>query len=136
VHALAEKAAAHKKQDSQPDPTEKTAAAVSKHVFDHSLTRQEKKTAGPLVHYAFGTAMGAMYGVAVETMPAAQTGFGSVFGVAVWLGAHVLAVPALGLSEPVTKSALSKEAGEFGAHLVYGTASEGVRRAIRSFVLR
>jgi hypothetical protein len=48
----------------------------------------------------------------------------------------VLVVPALGLSEPVTKSPMSTEAGEFGAHLVYGTVSEGLRRAVRSYVLR
>jgi putative membrane protein len=135
VHTLAQKATRQKRED-QPDPTEKTAAAVSENVFDHKLTEQEKKAAGPLVHFLFGTAVGAVYGIAAETMPAVRTGFGSLFGTAVWLGAHVLAVPGLGLSEPVTKSPLSKEAGEFAAHLVYGTTSEGLRRAIRSYVLR
>ena len=135
VHSLAQKAAPRKKED-QPDPTEKTADAVSKNVFNHDLTRQEKKIAAPVVHYLFGTTVGAIYGVAAETIPAVRTGFGSLFGAAVWLGAHVLVVPALGLSEPVTKSPLSQEAGEFGAHLVYGTAAEGVRLAMRAYVLR
>jgi uncharacterized membrane protein YagU involved in acid resistance len=59
-----------------------------------------------------------------------------LFGAAIWLDAHVIAVPALGLSEPVTNSPMSSEAREFGAHLVYGTVSEGLRHAMRSYVLR
>jgi len=135
VHALAQKASPSKKKQ-EVDPTEKIAAAVSKNVLDHTPTRQEKKAAAPVVHYLFGAAMGGAYGVAAETIPAVRTGFGSLFGAAVWLGAHVIAVPALGLSAPVTKSPISTEAGEFGAHLVYGTVSEGLRRAMRSYVLR
>ena len=135
VYALSQKTDPRKRQD-RPDPTEKTAAAVSRNLFGHSLTRQERKTAGPVVHYLFGTTVGAIYGVAVETIPAVRTGFGSLFGAAVWLGAHVLVVPALGLSDPITKSPLNQEAGEFGAHLIYGTVSEGLRLAMRSYVLR
>jgi uncharacterized membrane protein YagU involved in acid resistance len=135
VHALVQKASPPRKKQVE-DPTEKVATSVSKNVLDHTLTRREKKAAGPVVHYLFGTAVGAVYGVAAETIPAVRTGFGSLFGAAVWLGAHVIAVPALGLSEPVTKSPMTQEAGEFGAHLVYGTVSEGLRRAMRSYVLR
>jgi putative membrane protein len=135
VHALAQKAGPPKKKREE-DPTEKVAAAVSENVLDHTLTRREKKAAAPVVHYIFGTAVGAAYGVAAETIPAVRTGFGSLFGAAVWLGAHVIVVPALGLAEPVTKSPMTQEAGEFGAHLIYGTVSEGLRRAMRSYVLR
>src|SRR5579864_2915278 len=135
VHALAQKASPAKKNQ-VADPTEKVAAAVSKNLFDHTPTRREKKAAAPVVHYLFGAAVGAIYGVAAEVIPAVRTGFGSLFGTGVWLGAHVLVVPALGLAEPVTKSPLSQEAGELGAHLVYGTVSEGLRRAVRSYVLR
>ena len=135
VHALAQKASPPKKKQ-EVDPTEKVAAAISKNVLNHTPTRREKKAAGPVVHYLFGAAVGAAYGVAAETIPAVRTGFGSLFGAAVWLGAHVVAVPALGLSEPITKSPMTQEAGEFGAHIVYGTVSEGFRRAMRSYVLR
>ena len=135
VHALAQKADRSKKKQAA-DPTEKTAEATSENVLHHKLTRSQKKAAAPVVHYVFGAAVGALYGVAAETIPAVRTGFGSLFGAAVWLGAHVIAVPALGLAEPVTKSPLPKEAGEFGAHIVYGTVSEGLRRAMRSYVLR
>jgi uncharacterized membrane protein YagU involved in acid resistance len=135
MHALAQKASPPRKKQKE-DSTEKTAQAVSENVLNRRLTRTEKKAAGPVVHYLFGTAVGAIYGVAAETIPAVRTGYGSLFGTAVWLGAHVLVVPALGLSEPVTKSPVSIEAGELGAHLVYGTVSEGLRRAVRGYVLR
>jgi hypothetical protein len=38
--------------------------------------RQEKKAAAPIVHYFFGTAVGAAFGVAVETTSAVRTGLG------------------------------------------------------------
>ena len=71
------------------------------------------------------------YGAAVEVLPVLGTGLGMPFGAAVWLGAHVITVPVLGLSEPVTRSTPLREAVEFGAHLVYGAVVEIVRRLLR-----
>jgi putative membrane protein len=53
------------------------------------------------------------------------------FGVAVWLGAHVIVVPALGLAPPPTRRPLGKEAVEFVLHLVYGAVTELGRRQLR-----
>ena len=122
-------------QDKQEDSTVKTASAVSQGIFHHELTPQQKKIAGPAVHYGFGASIATFYGAAVEILPVLRTGWGMPFGVAVWLGAHVIAVPALGLSEPVTRSTPRREAVEFGAHLVYGAVVESVRRLLRNRVL-
>ena len=122
-------------QDKQEDSTVKTASAVSQRIFHHELTPQQKKIAGPAVHYGFGASIATFYGAAVELVPVLRTGWGMPFGVAVWLGAHVITVPALGLSEPVTRSTPRREAVEFGAHLVYGAVVEGVRRLLRNRVL-
>jgi putative membrane protein len=119
----------------EEDSTVKAAAAVSTTLFHHALTRRQKKIAGPAVHYAFGTAIGAIYGTAVEFAPFLRTGWGTPFGAVVWLGAHVIATPALGLSEPVTQSDPPEEAAEFGAHLVYGAVVEGLRRLVRTHLL-
>ena len=54
------------------------------------------------------------------------------FGLAVWLGAHVITAPALGLSRPVTRSPVSMEAVELGAHVVYGAVTEFLRRLVRA----
>jgi|ERR1051326_8676666 uncharacterized membrane protein YagU involved in acid resistance len=122
-------------QTSGEDSTVKVASAVSRAMFHHELTPQEKKVAQPAVHYSFGTSVGAIYGTAVEFVPLLRTGWGLPFGTAVWLGAHVITVPALGFSEPVTQSTPAKEAAEFGAHLVYGAVAEGIRRLLRAYVL-
>jgi putative membrane protein len=122
-------------QPMKEDSTVKAASAVSRTVFHHELTPQQKKVAGPVMHYGFGTTLAAFYGIAVEFAPFLRTGWGMPYGVAAWLGAHVITVPALGLSEPVTESAPRKEAVEFGAHLVYGAVVEGLRLLMRTRML-
>jgi uncharacterized membrane protein YagU involved in acid resistance len=128
-HSLFQKAESAGEEE---DSTVKTASAVSKLIFQHELTPQEKKIAGPAVHYGFGTSVAAAYGAAVEVLPVLRTVWGMPFGAAVWLGAHVIAVPALGLSEPVTRATPRNEAVEFGAHLVYGAVVESIRRLLRT----
>lgn len=113
------------------DPTEKTAAVLSEGLLHHALSPEEKKTAGPIVHYAFGATVAGVYGATAEFAPAVTKGLGAPFGVAVWLGAHAITVPALGLSEPITRSPGPAEAIEFAAHLVYGAVTEALRRLIR-----
>ena len=88
------------------------------------------------MHYGFGANVAAIYGTTAELAPPVSTGWGIPFGAAVWLGAHVITVPALGLSEPITHSAPRAEAVEFGAHLVYGAVAEGLRRFLRRRLLR
>ena len=113
------------------DATVKTASAISEGLFRHKLTNHQKQVVGPLVHFGFGAQAGALYGAMAEVYPAVATGFGMPFGAAVWLGAHVIMVPALGLSKPATQSPVSKEATELAAHLVYGAVTEFCRRLIR-----
>jgi uncharacterized membrane protein YagU involved in acid resistance len=127
------------KEESSPRPKEddstvKAASAVSAAVFDHGLTPHQKKIAGPLVHYGFGASVAAAYGAAAEALPALRKGWGTAFGTAVWLGAHVIAVPVLGLSKPVKRSTPRREGVELGAHLVYGAVVESVRRLLRNGV--
>ena len=123
-------------QADKEDSTVKAASAISQTIFHHKLTTDQKKIAGPAMHYAFGLTMAALYGVMVEVRESASLGWGLPFGVVIWLGAHVITVPALGLSEPVTDSAWEIEATEFGAHLVYGAVVESFRRGLRKSLLR
>ena len=117
------------------DSTVVAGSFISQSLFHHKLNEREKKIAGPVVHYAFGASMAAAYGTIVELEPVTAAGWGIPFGIVVWLGAHVITVPALGLSEAMTRSTLPAEATEFAAHLVYGTVTEAVRRLVRSCVL-
>jgi uncharacterized membrane protein YagU involved in acid resistance len=114
-----------------PDSTVRTANAITCALVHHDLTAGQQRIAGPLVHYLFGTAVGAVYGSGVELLPAVSTGFGLPFGTAVWLGADVTAVPALGLSGSPPNRPLADKAGEFAAHLVYGAVTDAVRHLLR-----
>jgi len=114
------------------DSTVKTASAISQAIFHRELTDEQKKIAGPIVHYAVGTATGAVYGMLAESVPSLTIGWGLPFGIAIWLGGHVITVPALGLSEPITQSAAAPEAAELTAHVIYGAVTETVRRLLRA----
>lgn len=113
------------------DATVKTASAISENVFDHKLTKSEKQVAGPAVHYAFGTTMGGVYGVAAELAPVTSVGAGLPFGAIFWLVADEGAVPALGLSKSPTEYPLSTHAYALASHLVYGLTTEAVRSLVR-----
>jgi hypothetical protein len=118
-------------EEQTDDATVKAASAISEGLFDHRLTKSEKKIAGPAVHYAFGTAVGGLYGAVAELAPEATTGAGLPFGAAFWLVADEGAVPLLGLSKGPTEYPLGTHAYALASHFVYGLTAEAVRRALR-----
>jgi len=117
------------------DATMKTAdAVVSTLTGGRHLSHEEKEKGGPIVHYAFGALMGAVYGAVAEEMPFATTGFGTAFGAALFTAADLVAVPALNLSQSSGDEPISSLATPFAAHLVYGAATETVRRLVRALL--
>lgn len=115
----------------QDDPAEKVAEAVSESVFDRQLKESEKEPAGEAVHYVFGGAAGGFYGALSEVAPVVTYGAGIPFGIAFWLTADEVVVPALGLSEKPTVYPLSTHAYSFFSHIVYALTAEAVRRTVR-----
>ena len=115
----------------QDDATVKAAEAISEGVFGHELEESEKKPAGAAVHYAFGTASGALYGALAEVAPQVTTAAGIPFGAAFWLLADEVSVPLLGLSKGPAEYPLSTHAYALASHLVYGATAELSRRAVR-----
>jgi putative membrane protein len=109
-------------------------AVVSTLTGGRHLSHEEKEKGGPIVHYAFGALMGAVYGAVAEEMPTATTGFGTAFGAALFTGADLVAVPALNLSQSSGDEPISSLATPFAAHLVYGAATEAVRRLVRALL--
>jgi putative membrane protein len=118
--------------EEQDDATVKAASAISEGIFDHKLTKSEKKIAGPAVHYAFGTMVGGLYGAVTELAPEVSVGAGLPFGTAFWLAADETAVPLLGLSKGPTEYPLSTHVYALASHFVYGLTAEFVRRAVRN----
>jgi putative membrane protein len=120
--------------EKQEPATVKAAEMIVENATDHDLTDDEKKYAGPLMHYAMGSTSGAIYGAVSELMPIARTGAGLPFGAAVWLVADDIVVPALGLSKPVTEYPISKNVYALVSHFVYGLTTEAVRGAVRNIL--
>jgi putative membrane protein len=89
---------------------------------------------GQLLHYTFGTTMGALYGTLADAIPALTTAGGVSFGLAVWLLADELAMPALGLSQPPTRQDLATHTFALLSHCVYGFTTEDTRRLIRQWL--
>jgi putative membrane protein len=110
------------------DATIKAAQRISSELLGHELSAEEKKAAGPAVHYAYGTGIGALYGGLAQWLESTTSGFGSAYGAAAWALGDEIAVPALGLSKPPTETPLSQHFQMLAAHLVYGITLEGVRR--------
>ena len=113
------------------DATVKAASAISQAVLHRQLTSDEKRIAGPAVHYAFGSVVGGVYGAMAEMVPVTTKAWGVPFGAAVWLGADEIGVPAAGLSQSPEKVPVTTHASALAAHLVYGATADGVRRLVR-----
>ena len=109
----------------------KVADAIAKTTTGHHLTKEQKETGGPIVHYAFGGLMGGVYGGIAEYLPASRIGFGTLFGSGLFAGADLVVVPALGLSKPPTEQPISDHVSHWGAHVIYGATLEFVRRGVR-----
>ena len=116
------------------EPTVATAQVVSRKMFEHELTPDQKQIAGPAVHYAYGSLMGALYGGVAELFPSVGAGLGLPFGAALWLLGDEIAVPALGLGKGATELAPDKHADALASHFVYGATTDLLRRVLRHVV--
>jgi uncharacterized membrane protein YagU involved in acid resistance len=132
---LAKKEGENSSGSSEDIPSnEKAAQAISENVFDQKLGKAERKDAGEAVHYAMGGVSGLIYGVAAEVAPVVTVGAGAPFGAAVWVAADDLAVPALHLSKPITEYPVTTHLQALTSHLVYGLATDMVRRGVRAIL--
>lgn len=117
--------------ESDDDATVKAASTLSEGVFGHELTPEQKKIAGPAVHYATGATGGLVYGVAAELAPEITKGAGLPYGAAFWLVIDEGLVPLLGFAKGPTEYPLSAHVYALASHLVFGATAEGVRRLLR-----
>lgn len=113
----------------------KAAVAVAD-AAGQDLSADQKQRAGTFVHYAFGTVVGAAYGVAAEYSKLPRAGAGSAFGAALWLLSDEIAVPVLHLAKPPREYSVEVHASALAAHLVYGVTTELLRRGLRAAFAR
>jgi putative membrane protein len=104
---------------------------------EHFLPRRAQASAEPPeppstldgMHWSFGAAVGAAYGVAAEYFPAATSEKGAAFGMALESLSQEGTLPALGLLTGST--ARGDRTGKMTSHVVYGIATEVVRGFVR-----
>ena len=118
-------------EETQDDATVKAASAISENLFNHELSSNEKKIAGPAVHYATGAAGGLVYGAAAELTPEITKAAGLPYGAAFWLVVDEGLVPLLGFAKGPGEYPLSAHAYALASHLVFGATAEAVRRLLR-----
>ncbi len=115
------------------DPaTVKAARKASRPVTGKPLAEANEKQAGNAVHYLFGAALGAAYGLIAEYRPAVTKGLGSGFGLTTATLFDELAVPAAELGKAPTEAPAISHAYSYASHLLFGGVVEAVRRALRS----
>jgi putative membrane protein len=116
----------------KPKPTVRMANRISKTFLRHELAEERKDVAGRAVHYAFGTLVGGLYGAMAEMSPEVVSRLGGVpFGMAVWLLADEIALPAFRLAGKPQEVPVKKHATALAEHFVYGATTDGVRRLLR-----
>ena len=127
----------HAREQEQPENENATMKAAGKiaHIGGRELSYEQRKKAGPVVHYSFGTLQGAVYGAMTE-LTRTPGGFlpGLLFGAALFGLADEVAVPALGLSGQPSEYPISTHLYAAAAHCLYGMATEFARRGLRAAI--
>lgn len=116
---------------------EKTASKLAE-LAGKALPQESKKNAGSLVHYGFGTVVGALYGLGMEMTNGRRKTRrmlpGVLFGAGLFLAADELALPALDLSGKPSETPLETHLYGLVSHLVYGLALERARKTARKLL--
>jgi putative membrane protein len=124
----------HASSDLDENATVQTAQRISQQVLHRNLTESEKQIAGPAVHYAYGSLVGALYGGMAELLPVTAAGLGLPFGFALWVLGDEIAIPALGLGKQPMEYSPEVHADALAAHFMYGATTDVVRRFLRHVV--
>jgi hypothetical protein len=117
-------------QSAQPseseNPTIRIADTIARKVAKRELPQDHRQTAGNLVHYGYGTLMGAVYGFLREVWPPVRAARGGAYGAALWAAGDEFALPALGLAKWAPEYPLHVHAHALGAHLVYAFSLDSI----------
>ncbi len=104
---------------------------LERKLVGHPMTHAQEQTGMQVIHFIFGAGTGAIYGVAAEFAPIVTAGYGSAFGFVLQFFTHESLVPLAGLDVPPWKQPAREHTSEFFTHILYGVATEAVRRYLR-----
>jgi putative membrane protein len=111
----------------EPEPPELLANKLA----GHRLFGAEKTQASEAIHWGFGAAAGAAYGVLAEFYPAATAQEGAAFGLTLLTLTHQTALPAMGLSAQPEDQSEREQSSETATHILFGVVAERVRSFVR-----
>nr|WP_243848427.1 DUF1440 domain-containing protein [Sphingomonas insulae] len=116
---------------SNDDPaTVKAADSAKQLVIGDAVTQKHRETAGSVVHYVTGAALGAGYALAARRWPQTTTGFGIAYGLGVATLLDDAVVPAFGWGPAPTDTPPATHAYGLASHAVFGLALEATRRGL------
>lgn len=116
---------------SNDDPaTVKAADSAKRLVTGDTVTQKHRETAGTLVHYVTGAALGAGYALAARRWPQTTAGCGLAYGVGIATLLDDAAVPAFGWGPAPTDTPPATHAYGLASHAVFGLVLEGTRRGV------
>jgi uncharacterized membrane protein YagU involved in acid resistance len=118
------------KRDGDEPATAKLGRRISRSVIRRDLDHDSAQLASEAVHYGYGTLMGGLYGLLGEIFPTVTVASGAPWGAALFLLGDEVMVPALGLAKGPREVPVSTHARALGAHLLYGTTLDLLRRGI------
>lgn len=118
--------------DQDEPATEKAADGIAKALTGAAVGVGNKPMAGQAIHYILGAALGVVYGIAAELRPSVMNGVGTAFGLVTATLLDETAVPATGLGKPPWQAGLSGNLFSYASHLIFGSATELVRRQVRA----
>ena len=102
----------------------KVARRISRGVFERDVPPERIPLLTNAVHWAYGTAWGAVYGLVQETFGGRPLRRGVAFATGVWAMSYVQLVP-MGLYEPPWRYPRKDVAMELSYHLAYGLGVAG-----------
>jgi uncharacterized membrane protein YagU involved in acid resistance len=113
-------------EDARPGglPPAQVAVAKGAEAAGAALPQHKVRTLGKAVHYSFGMAPGALYGVLRDHYPVVGTGRGFLFGLGVFLLQDEAMNPILGLSGKPRDYPWQAHARGLVAHLVYNRETQ------------
>jgi hypothetical protein len=98
-------------------------------LFQVELSPTRARLVNNVMHWAYGTFKGVLYGILVGSLPKHRVSYGLPFGVLVFAGDYVI-LPAAELYKPIWEYDAKTLAKDLTGHLVYGLATATAMRLL------